>query len=391
MAPFTAAVAEDYPELHEALDRIHRDMSADTATVLLLDRTRTVLETVATIGLDPTLRGARRVPLGAGFAGRVAATRQPVFLNDVTAAVVINPVLLDHGVRSLLGVPIMDGSELRGVLHVGFLRHHELGHREQRLLSDHADTLGKLLRHHFKDSEHTAALALQRSLLPTAPTAPDGLEIAVRYVPADGELGGDWYDVFELPDGRFCLVIGDVVGHGLDAAIVMGRLRSALRSYALDYDRPDEVLTRLDRKICHFEPGVLATVLLGIARPPYDLWHFSSAGHFPPVIAPRGEAGTALEVKPDPLLGIAPDHKRHSTAVTLPHGGRLCLFTDGLIERRPAAGQVAEQILEANLQRVEESLADAADPEMACIRLLTGVVGDVDAQDDIAVLVAQRS
>ena len=80
-------------------------------------------------------------------------------------------------------------------------------------------------------TEHTAALALQRSLLPTVLTAPEGVSIAARYIPAAGDLGGDWYDVFELPDGRLGLGMGEVGGHGLEAAIVMGRLRSSLRAY----------------------------------------------------------------------------------------------------------------------------------------------------------------
>ena len=133
-----------------------------------------------------------------------------------------------------------------------------------------------------------AALALQRSLLPGAPPLIDGLEIAVRYLPADGDLGGDWYDIFQLPSGKVGVVMGDVEGHGLRSAVVMGRMRSALRAYALDYDDPAEVLQRLDRKISHFEPGLTATVAYAVAEAPFKTITVSSAGHPLPLLAQPG-------------------------------------------------------------------------------------------------------
>lgn len=392
--PLATAVAKEtaeaYPGLSEILRRVHAGMGADTATVLLLDRTRTVLEPAATVGLDRTLRGARRVPLGVGFAGRVAQTRQPVVITDVTSAQVINPVLLDHGVHSLLGVPIVDGSELLGVLHVGFLARHEFGDAETLRLTEYAAELGEVLHDRLTDAEHSAALTLQRSLLPTALHAPDGISMAARYVPAEGDLGGDWYDVFELDNDRLGVVMGDVLGHGLDAAIVMGRLRSALRAYALDHDDPAEVLSHLDRKICHFEPDALATVLFGVAEPPYEVWRFSSAGHFPPVVGAPGQVAGVAPVEPDRLLGVAPDAERRSTTVRLPVGGFLCLYTDGLVERRPLASDGDDDIIGLNIDRMLRALGQADDAELACIWVLTGVVGDHVAEDDIAVLVAQR-
>ena len=380
---------ETYPGLSSLLNRARSAMHADTATVLVLDRTRTLLEPLATVGLDRTLRRARRVPLGRGFAGRVAQTRQPVALTQVDRGTVVNPVLLDHGLQSLLGVPVMDGSELVGVLHVGFRSQHEVDDAEKRLLTEFAGELGELLHDRFVDAEHTAALTLQRSLLPTAVSAPAGISIAARYVPADGELGGDWYDVFELPGGRLGLVMGDVVGHGLDAAIVMGRLRSALRAYALEHEDPAEVLARLDRKICHFEPDALATVTFGVSSAPFTDWRFSSAGHYPPLVGVPGSAATPADVPSDRLLGVTPDAVRHSTRVTLPSGGLLCLYTDGLVERRPTREGEATDIVAENIARLGGALVDADDAEMCCIRALAEVVGDHVADDDMAVLVAR--
>jgi sigma-B regulation protein RsbU (phosphoserine phosphatase) len=380
--------AESLPGLSRLLDEVRSAMHADTATVLTLDGTRTLLEPLATVGLDRTLRRARRVPLGQGFAGRVAQTRQPVALTRVDRSTVVNPVLLDHGLQSLLGVPIMDGSELLGVLHVGFVRRHPVSDAEKRLLSEYAAELGPVLHDRFVDTEHTAALALQRSLLPTAVAAPAGVSIAARYVPADGDLGGDWYDVFELPGGRLGLVMGDVVGHGLQAAVVMGRLRSALRAYALEHDDPAEVLTRLDRKICHFEPDVFATVAFGVSTAPFTQWQFSSAGHHPPLVGRTGEPAAVADLTTDPLLGVAPDAPRRSKLIDVPAGGFLCLYTDGLVERRPAAGRPSTDTIGENIRRLAAVLAEDGDPEMRCIRALSEVVGDHVAADDIAILVA---
>ncbi|MPY85954.1 MAG: SpoIIE family protein phosphatase, partial [Actinophytocola sp.] len=110
-------------------------------------------------------------------------------------------------------------------------------------------------------SERAAATALQRSLLPARlPSVPGG-ELAARYVPGgEAGVGGDWYDVFTLPSGRLGVVIGDVVSHGLRAAVIMGRMRSALRAYALETEDPAVVLEKLDRETGNFEPGVMATV-----------------------------------------------------------------------------------------------------------------------------------
>lgn len=381
--------AETISGLGDVLDGVRVAMGADTATVLVLDGTRSFLEPLATVGLGRTLHGARQVPLGEGFAGRIAQSRQPVALSRVDTSTVVNPVLLDHGVRSLLGVPVMDGSELLGVLHVGYLHDHLATDTETGLLSQHAARLGARLHERFADDAHTAALILQRSLLPTSVTAPAGVSIAARYVPADGDLGGDWYDVFELPDGQLGVVMGDVVGHGLAAAVVMGRLRSALRAYALEHDDPAEVLARLDRKICHFEPEVFATVVFGLSEAPFTSWRFSAAGHHPPVVGAPGQPARLADVQHDPLLGFQPESSRHSAVVEVPVGGFLCLYTDGLVERRPTRRRTVMSALNENTARLLEVLGPEGDPEMRCIRALSAVVGDDAVEDDVAILVAQ--
>ena len=123
--------------------------------------------------------------------------------------------------------------------------------------------------------------------------------MAARYVPGSGNVGGDWYDVFSLPSGHVCAVIGDVTGTGLHAAVIMGRMRSALRAYALESDDPGEVLERLSRKMRHFEPDAMASVLCAMISPSLDQVRVSSAGHLPPLIAYPGRPAGPAEVPPE--------------------------------------------------------------------------------------------
>jgi serine phosphatase RsbU (regulator of sigma subunit) len=168
----------------------------------------------------------------------------------------------------------------------------------------------------------------------------------------------------------------------------MGRLRSALRAYALDHPDPAEVLARLDRKICHFEPDAFATVAFGVSSAPFTDWQFCTAGHHPPLVGTPGGSAAPADLPPGRLLGVAPDASRHSTRVTVPPGGFLCLYTDGLVERRPTPGRPVRDPVEENTARLARALVDADDVEMACIRALAEVVGDHVSDDDIAILVA---
>jgi serine phosphatase RsbU (regulator of sigma subunit) len=377
-------------DLEAILAQLRQLMSADTATILLLDRSRTMLEPIATSGLDRTLRGARRIPIGHGFAGRVAATGAPYALADVSPSTVLNPVLLNRGVRSLLGVPMLARGRLFGIVHVGWLQRHDFGPEEIAVLERAAAELSAEVLRRQAEDDRTAALVLQRSLLPSAPTTVKGLSLATRYIPAEGDLGGDWYDVFSLDDERLAIVMGDVLGHGLQAAVIMGRLRSALRAYALEHEDPADVLSRLDAKISHFEKGALATVLYGVSSYPFETWMLSSAGHVNPVIAAPGEAVRELWLGHDLLLGFRPQEPRTTTAVTLPLGASICLFTDGLIERRPSAGSSHFDDIGLNLNRLMQAFSCEDDPELAASRIISTVVGDLVAEDDMALLVARR-
>lgn len=364
--------------LGEMLDRVRQLLDVETAAILLLDEPSQRLIATAARGLEEEVHQGFTIDVGAGFAGRVAIERQPVILEEVSAELVVNPILLDKGLRSLLGVPMLAGGQLVGVLHVGTLKPRTFTTEDVELLQLVADRTALASQARLNRLDRSAALALQRSLLPVRPPMLPGLELAARYVPGhDAGVGGDWYDIFTLPSGWFGLVVGDVSGHGLRAAVVMGRLRSALRAYTLECDDPADALTRLDRKIRHFETGNLATALYAMVAPDCSSLTISLAGHLPPVLAAPGKPATMLTLPVDLPLGTGAEAVRRSTTVPLTAGSTLVFYTDGLVERR-------EESIEVGLQRLQAAVRP--DPaEKVCAAVMAGVAPAQPA-DDIAVL-----
>jgi phosphoserine phosphatase RsbU/P len=384
---------DEYALLNALVERVKEVLRADTAAVLLLDQSARQLIATAACGIEEEVRQGVRIPLGTGFAGRVAASREPVILNRVDHTTVRNPLLVDRGIRSLLGVPLLVGGKVIGVLHVGSLSGRPFERQDVELLQLAADRAALAVHSLMSQDDALAAVALQRSLLPTALPAVPGLSLAARYVTGSGALGGDWYDVFVLPDGKLGVVVGDVAGSGLEAAVIMGRMRSALRAYVLETPDPATALRMMDRKIQYFEPNAMATVLYGLYTPGTGDFTVSSAGHLPPVLAaPDGQAGL-LPLRPDPPIGAAEDPQRRSASVFLPPGALLCCFTDGLVERR---GRVLDQgmdTLAATLGKlIATRLAASTEPvaEDVCAEIMRAMVGSAPAQDDIAVLVLSR-
>lgn len=368
--------------LAELLVRTKDVLQADTAAVLLLDFSSGQLIATAAAGLEEEVRQGVRIPVGRGFAGRIAAEHKPVILDRVDHTTVLNPILLKKGIRSMMGVPMVAGGRVIGVMHVGSLTGRQFNAEDAQLLQLAADRAAMAVQSIAVRTDRIAAAALQRSLLPSALPPVPGAEIAARLIPGNGGVGGDWYDVFTLPSGELCMVIGDVAGSGLHAAVIMGRMRSALRAYALETSDPAEVLARLDRKMQHFEPEALATVLYAVFEPELEQVHFSSAGHLPPVLAYPGRPAELAELPADLMIGVAPHPTRHVTTEKIPPGTLLCLYTDGLVERH-------DYPLDEGIARLCDALAPTA-PETACSAVMGALIGDQQAQDDVALLILRR-
>ncbi|MEU1241193.1 GAF domain-containing SpoIIE family protein phosphatase [Micromonospora parva] len=369
--------------LDELLERIRDLLKVDTATILLLDDHTGELVATAAKGLEEEVRRGFRIRVGRGFAGRVAATRGPVMIYDVGPDDVVNPILLVKGIRVLLGVPMLVNGNLVGVLHVGSLTLRRFGPDDVQLLQLVADRASLAGQARAQVLDRQAALALQHSLLPGRLPDVLGLDLAARYIPGhDLGIGGDWYDVFTLPSGWLGAVIGDVSGHGLPSAVVMGRIRSALRAYALDSDDPAQALTSLDRKIHHFEAGTLTTAVYALISPDRTRVHVSSAGHLPPLLAVPDQPSVPVSVSVDRPLGVGrPVSNRRTTVLDLPPGAALVFYTDGLVERR-------SEVIDTGIER----LADAVRPgpaEALCDHIMA-TTAEEHPNDDIALLVIRR-
>jgi sigma-B regulation protein RsbU (phosphoserine phosphatase) len=364
------------------VERAKEALQADTAAVLLLDRPSGQLVATAASGLEEEVQQGVRIPMGRGFAGRIAALAEPVILNEVDHTKVINPILLDKGIRSLMGAPLIADGQVVGVLHVGTLSGRAFTGEDADLLQLAADRAAMAVQALSTQLDRATAAALQRSLLPTALPAISGLEMAARYVPGSGNVGGDWYDVFTLPSGHVCAVIGDVSGSGLNAAVIMGRMRSALRAYALESDDPADILERLNRKMRHFEPDAMASVLCAMISPSQDEVRMSSAGHLPPLIAWPGQHAEVAEVAPGVLIGVASPAPRPVSTITWPPGAVLCLYTDGLVERR-------DRSIDEGITRLSTAVV-AGDPEVDCASVMAAMAGYSPHTDDVALLVLRR-
>jgi serine phosphatase RsbU (regulator of sigma subunit) len=370
--------------LAELLDRVQWVLEVDTVAVLLLDASAEQLVATAAKGIEAEVRQGVRIPLGKGFAGRVAAEKRPVILPQVDHTTVLNPILWEHGIRSLLGVPLLASGRVIGVLHVGTLGSRRFTDDDVRFMEIVADRVASAIQARQAEAQRTAAGLLQRSLLPVRLPAVPGVEMAARYVPAErGGVGGDWYDAFVLPSGGLCVVVGDVVGSGFAAAEEMGRLRSTLRAHAFFSSDPAEALTKLNQQMQHFDrPRMMATAQLAMLEPSFERLHISSAGHLPPLLALADGHVGLVDVLNDPPVGVSNGRPRRSTTITVPEGALLCFYTDGLVERRAVS-------LDVGLKRLCGAVVTGP-VESICTRVMGQLIGDNPPADDIAVLMLRR-
>jgi serine phosphatase RsbU (regulator of sigma subunit)/anti-sigma regulatory factor (Ser/Thr protein kinase) len=361
-------------------------MGVDTSVILIANQEGTQLAARAAKGLEEEVERGFTLPIGAGFAGRVAAERSPVILPRISHETVVNPLMFEKGVTSLMGVPMIVEGRLVGVLHVGSFTPRQFTEEEVELLQAVADRVGMAIEHDRLFEQHRVAEMLQRSLLPEALPQPPGLALAARYLPAAARqlVGGDWYDVLELSNGRVGVAIGDVVGHGLDAATAMAALRNALQAYATQGLSPREIAPLLARFAQASGRTRMATYLYGVIDNERNTFTFVNASHPAPVLVrPDGTADLVESPLLPPLgAGVAP--MAEEVSVALEPGTAVLLYTDGLIEQR------GTRLLTRQQQLHDVAAHSPAEPQLLCESVVHAMLGDEAPPDDVAVLSVQR-
>jgi serine phosphatase RsbU (regulator of sigma subunit) len=357
---------EDAEELQAQALRLLRDMPADLAAVDIR------LSGVPGPDNDPRLPRAPAVPLG-------------------SSGVVVEETAPGRVAWAPLGAPGRAGQPVLVVLlneqlavDVSYLSFVRLVAAALVQALDRA--MAREAERRIATAERDMSEALQRSLL-TRPRQPAGLEVAVRYQPAalQAQIGGDWYDSFELPDGTLTVVIGDVAGHDQQAAAVMAEVRNVLRGVALTLQtNPASVLSALDGALRGLAPEVVATAVLAKLERDEPVGRrtlrWSNAGHPPPVLLAPDGSTRLLEADADLLLGLQPDSPRTDQAVELDGEASVVFYTDGLVERRGAPLEEGLRWLTGTLEGLHRLSA-----EQLCDHLL-GEIGNAH-EDDTALLV----
>lgn len=322
----------------------------------------------------------------------------------------------DRGfVQSTLAVPLVAHDTVVGLVRFSRTKGSEpFGERDRGLATELAARAAVCIDNaRLYRREHERALILQRSLLPPGDPEAAGLDIACRYLPGNTatEVGGDWFDVIELPGHRTALVVGDVMGRGLRAAVAMGELRTAVRTLALLDLEPAEVLSALDEVARGLgTPGAgtsadagggaqwpsraahksreadlsevyLATCVYAVYDPVTRRCTFANAGHLPPVVVEPGEAALLLDVPPGMPLGVGGE-PFEEVEVELKEGALLALYTDGLVESRDHPLDEGLEALRGALVEPDRPLEDVCDHVLSSLDTRHG-------EDDIALLMAR--
>ncbi|MEU8889782.1 SpoIIE family protein phosphatase [Streptomyces sp. NPDC048442] len=309
-------------------------------------------------------------------------------------------------VHSTLAVPMVAHDTVIGLVQFSRTKGSEpFGERDRALATELASRAAVCMDNaRLYRREHERALILQRSLLPPGDPEAAGLDIACRYLPGNTatEVGGDWFDVIELPGHRTALVVGDVMGRGLRAAVAMGELRTAVRTLALLDLEPAEVLSALDEiarglgtpggtqqasRAAHksreadLSEVYLATCVYAVYDPVTRRCTFANAGHLPPVVVEPGEEPLLLDVPPGMPLGVGGE-PFEEVEVELPEGSLLALYTDGLVESR-------EHPLDEGLRDFRTAMSGPVRPlEDVCDHVLN-TLDTRHGEDDIALLMAR--
>lgn len=325
---------------------------------------------------------------------------RPVFLGDIGTIAERYPALeadtTAAGLVATASLPLVTATgEAAGAAGFGWPERQSFDDDQKQRLDLIAQLVASALERTVLHRRHTDAMRtrdvadaqlLQDVFLPRSLPDVAGLEIAAVYLPAsEAPMGGDWYDVFPLPTGATCLVIGDVGGHGLEASAVMAQLRNAVRAYAVEHADPAVVMERVNEMLCLLEPSVTATVIVAMWDPASGAIVRCNAGH-PAVLRCRsGEVGFLHDAS-NVMLGVQPGLSYTTETKQLRPGTTLLLFTDGLVERR--AINFEDSLRE--LARFVEKVSDQS-PRALCESVTAWRLDDGHRDDDICVLAVRLS
>ncbi|WP_327368428.1 ATP-binding SpoIIE family protein phosphatase [Streptomyces sp. NBC_01217] len=316
------------------------------------------------------------------------------------------PLASRFGRRSWAFLPLLVAGRTMGAWMAGFRHPVSFSPDERSVLTTVARMLAQALtRAGVAETERELSLGLQRSMMPSLGPGIPGMTVAARYIPTGGglQVGGDWYDMIPLPNGRFALVIGDVQGHDVRAAGLMGQLRIALRAYAAEGHRPDAVLARASRFLSGltdaYEDGEanaprFATCLYAEADPETGVLDIARAGHPDPVVMTADGTAVIRQTEGGLPLGIETDADYPTTRLTLEAGETIMLCTDGLIETGGHDMWTGWIRLRPILERDTSDLEKLADSLVQAVHgptshYTTGPLAD-RREDDIAVVLLRR-
>ncbi len=344
-------------------------------------------------GYDPrVIERLDGLPLDTGLtpAGQALASGVPSFFASPAALADLYPDAPQiSGKQAWAFLPLIISGRPVGCCVLTYDTPHTFTADERAVLTSLAGLIAQALdRARLYDAKHDLAHSLQQALLPHRLPSLAGLEVAARYLPASHglDVGGDFYDLIRLGDSTAAAVIGDVQGHNIAAAALMGQVRTAVHSHATGGASPGEVLSRTNRVLADLEPDLLVSCLyahLDLARQQVTL---ASAGHVPPLLHHPGQRARVLDIEPGPLLGIGVDLPYPVTPLHLPTGSTLALYTDGLVE-------VPGTDLEETTAQLAHHLADAGSQSLDHLidRLIRRAWPTGRHTDDIAVLLLKAT
>jgi serine phosphatase RsbU (regulator of sigma subunit) len=303
------------------------------------------------------------VPFGAGVLTLVVSPRGSLagtFFHDLPVIIAVVGALL-----TLAAAVLIDRLSIR--------------RRRAEQLVHSLDTVAEENRRLYVEQRGIAE-TLQHALLPEIPAETAGLRVAARYVPAasGADVGGDWYDVAAVDGDRVTLIIGDVSGHGLEAATTMALVRHAALAYAVQDPRPATVLSKLARFVNSRPHGYFATVLCALVEVSARRVWTASAGHLPPLLV-HGDESRFIAVETSPPVGVGGGERFLETTETLPPRGALLAFTDGLVER-------PGEVLDTGLERLRRAATRERVAVDALLGRLIAELGSEQHNDDTAIL-----